>query len=83
MSGCKLGMTTSGSEVPGEGVEVVFGGATGSIELGSQGVVVVRGRRDFDVLVVVVVVVVVVEVDVVVVVVVVVVVGMVVVGDGV
>jgi len=45
MTGLTLGITTSGREVPGEGVLVVLGGAIGSIELGNHGVVVVVGRE--------------------------------------
>lgn len=74
MSGCRLGITTSGSDVPGEAVWVFLGGVTGSIVVGSQGVVVLVGRW-LRVVVVVVVVVVMVVVVVVVVVVALVVVG--------
>jgi len=49
MSGLRLGITISGSDVPGRTVDVVLGGARGSIVLGSQGVVVVVGRVWCDV----------------------------------
>lgn len=40
MLGLRSGITTSGRDVPGEGVDVTFGGATiGTMLLGSQGVV--------------------------------------------